>query len=387
MVNYAQGKDLADRLHDEFGFDFVAVSLVPERATGDTLAWQCVAGNTNTRYQRIFLPSNVGILGMVYAEGRPLIVDDANVDISQDDLYQYPIVSAEGIVSFVGFPLFEKGDDARFIAHEPGVAPQYICLCAFRVRRPLDTTFIKKVQERAAEFTGFVPSSQDSFRPPRGERVTAATQLTHGIIQAQEAERKRIARELHDGISQELLLAQIELRKIKYLPEDEKEHGVELASERLRDIMAHVSSLAADLRPASLDELGLEAAMREHCVKLERSFGIEVRAEIDEVPGLSADEQTALYRIFQEASMNACKYSQSGTLDVRLRQMADSVVLSIADHGIGFDTAHPTVRGGGLGLGGMRERAAVIGATLDISSSSEKGTEVRVALPIIGGAR
>lgn len=382
MGTYTEGNSLAERLRSDFGFDFVGVSLVSSQASGDdTLAWDCVAGNTNNRYQRIFLPTNVGVLGTVYAEGRPLVVDDAHRDIARDSYYQYPIVSAEGIVSFVGFPLFKKGDAHRFALGERGVIPQYICICAYRTFHPLQRDFIDDVQSEAEKLTGLEASEQGIFHPVHTEKNVKHGGPTHGIIQAQEAERKRIARELHDGISQELLLAQIELRKLRYLPSDQWEQGIEAASDRLRQIMKHVSSLAVDLRPTSLDELGLASAMREHCQRLEKSFGIKINDQIEDVSGLSSAEQIVFYRIFQEAALNACKYSRSESLDVTLKQQQGQTILRVADYGIGFDLSHPEIRGGGLGLGGMRERASVIGATLDVSSAPGSGASVSLTLP------
>ena len=111
-------------------------------------------------------------------------------------------------------------------------------------------------------------------------------------------------------------------------------------------------------------------------------------AELDaDVSGLGPDTQTALYRIFQEAAMNACKYSRSETIDVALRRENGNVVLQVRDNGDGFDTAHPAIRGGGLGLEGMNERAAAIGGTWSIYSQPGEGTTVRVELPEEGSTR
>lgn len=375
---FERGQALARQLKGEFGFDFVGISLVPKSTDEPMLSWQCVAGNTNTRYQRILLPAGVGAVGVTFEQRRPMLVENVDADIAQGELYQYPIVAAEGLWSFLTLPLLD----------EAGVI-ELVCLCAYRTPRAFPDALVERIRTFAQERTGLTPAPTPCFTPPKGEVPSSYTQVTHRIIQAQEAERKRIARELHDGISQELLLAQIELRKLKYLPDGEEQRlGIERASDKLRAIMNHVSALASDLRPAALDELGLAAAIQAHCVKLERGFGVTMTAELDaDVSGLGPDTQTALYRIFQEAAMNACKYSRSETIDVILGRENGNVVLQVQDNGDGFDTAHPAIRGGGLGLEGMNERAAAIGGTWSICSQPGKGTTVRVELPEEGGTR
>lgn len=375
---FGRGQELARQLKDEFGFDFVGVSIVPADTDEPMLSWQCVAGNTNTRYQRILLPAGVGAVGMTFERARPMLVENVDADIAQGELYKYPIVAAEGLWSFLTLPLFGESG-----------AVELVCLCAYRTPRAFPDALIERIRAFAQERTGLTPAPKPCFTPSKGEAPSSYTQMTHRIIQAQEAERKRIARELHDGISQELLLAQIELRKLKYLPEGEEQRlGIERASDKLRAIMNHVSALASDLRPAALDELGLAAAIQAHCAKLERGFGVAMTAELDaDVSGLGPDTQTALYRIFQEAAMNACKYSRSETIDVALRRENGNVVLQVRDNGDGFDTAHPAIRGGGLGLEGMNERAAAIGGTWSIHSQPGEGTTVRVELPEEGSTR
>lgn len=371
-VSRNEAQHLANELRCAFNLDFVAVSVAPFGGYR-TYAWHCVSGNTSTRYRRIFLPEGVGALGLVASSKRPLIVNDAHHDIVRESWYQFPIVAAEGLGSFLAFPLLSEESLA------------YIVLCAFREAHQVQPILFEQTQAFAARTTGY----ELSQAPPVTLRADSATpqyaETTHRIISAQEDERKRIARELHDGLAQELLLVQIELRRSKYLSIAEKEAVIDRASTQLRDVLAHISSIASNLRPASLDELGLAAAIRAECKIFERVYGIRITTRIAELSDLNPDCEIALYRIFQEASSNACKYSRSDRMIVVLQKTPRGISLEIRDFGRGFDPTNPTVQGGGLGLVGMRERAAAFGGSVVIDTSPDQGTRVSTLIPLKKG--
>jgi two-component system sensor histidine kinase NreB len=391
VLSYDEGVRLATLLREEFGLDFAAVSLLGELDNERTLTWNCVAGNTNDRYKRIFLPDGVGVLGMVYSACRPLLVCSAEDDIAREDLFRYPIIAAEGLESLVAFPLADlSGRDDPGSGGDAGTAQprdiRAICLCASRSPQAFCPEDLMRLRSRAAQATGLVAAGRGYMTPgSQGGRAADSSTVAHRVIRAQEDERKRIARELHDGLAQELLLVQIELRKSKYLGPQEKDAAIDEASERLRQCMRHISSITADLRPESLDELGLAAAISAHCVQVQRGFGVRVDRDVRDVGPLSSDVMTALYRIYQEAISNACKYSRSDSVSVSLRREGDEVELAVRDFGVGFDPGAPTVRGGGLGLLGMRERVDALGGTLTIESRLGAGTEVRVRIDAEGG--
>ncbi|WP_172623400.1 GAF domain-containing sensor histidine kinase [Arabiibacter massiliensis] len=368
------GRKLARAVLEAFGFDFVGLCFVPD---GDSpeLVWDCAAGNTSNRYRRIVLPAKVGVLGTVFATGRPILVRDVDEDIERTDLYQYPIVAAEGLRAFLAFPLLD------------GNRVTMIFICAVRDGRALDAEILRDAQRFAAGRAGLDFIEREPFMPRKAGREPVYTEVTHKILQAQEDERKRVARELHDGLSQEILLAQIELRKLKYLPAERKDEGIEQACEKLREIMTHVSEIATGLRPAALDELGLAAAIAAHCAVLQHSFGVEIAVDAAPLTGADEDCECALYRIFQEAITNACKYSRAEGIAVRLGQTGDDVELRVEDRGIGFDAASPKLRGGGLGLEGMRERAELVGGTVSIESAPDAGTTVTARIPLARALR
>ncbi len=363
------GTSLAREVQKRFAFDFVGISFVSPDENPD-LVWHCAAGNTNNRFQRIVLPAGVGVLGSVFSNQRPIVVHDVSHDIERHDLYQYPIVAAEGLTGFFAFPLLD------------GNRVSLIVMCASRSGQDIDETLLEEAQRFAAARTNLRFEQKPPITPRKSGREPVYTETTHKILQAQEDERKRVARELHDGLSHEILLAQIELRKLKYLPADQKDEGIELACTKLKEIMTHVSGIATGLRPAALDELGLATAISAHCASLQLSFGVEISVSVEPLEGVNEDCETALYRIFQEALLNACKYSRAERIDVTLEQTEHHVNLRVRDYGTGFNAASPEMHGGGLGLEGMRERAELIGGVLSIESHEGSGTTIEACMPL-----
>lgn len=375
MIDLDNGTAFAEELRGRFKLDFVAISIESFNRNTGGLSWQCASGNTNSRFRRIFLPSGVGVLGTVYETRDPLLVRSVEDGIAPQDRYQYPIIAAEGLESLAALPLF-RGRDGDLEA---------IIVCASRTSCAVTPELLESIGEYIAQRSGFsVPRT--GFREPEANRSPSLMpgSVTHRILRAQEEERLRIARELHDGLAQELLVVQIELRKYKYLPEGQRQRAVGRAAGLLGDCLAHLSSIAANLRPPALDELGLPAAMAAHCSDVQRSFGLKVIARIDEVGPVQPEVALALYRIFQEAVSNACKYSRSDSLTVDLQRTGETLSLAVRDFGLGFDTGHPEIAGGGLGLVGMRERAEAIGGSLTVESMPGRGTVVSVSVRLEG---
>ncbi|WP_370627148.1 sensor histidine kinase [Psychrobacillus sp. INOP01] len=204
------------------------------------------------------------------------------------------------------------------------------------------------------------------------------------IIKAQEDERKRISRELHDSVAQEILSSLVDLRVMKYLksPEDvsQKVQHIEASLTRLLD---EIRNLSVELRPSSLDDLGIEAALRSHFKWIEKNYGLIVHYT-SEIKGkrFLSEIETVVYRICQESILNALKYADVDEVMVELYEKDDNLMLRIVDEGIGFDTTKRVIKGTGLGLFGMKERAELVGGKLSIMSSKDKGTEVLLYIPL-----
>ena len=207
------------------------------------------------------------------------------------------------------------------------------------------------------------------------------------IINAQEQERKRIARELHDETSQvltSLLISLAVLEETTTTPEG-RERIAEtrtLAHQTLRAIR----NLSIDLRPSALDDLGLLPALRWYVKEYQQKSSIQVDFQaIGFKDRLSPEMETALYRVVQESLTNIAKHAQAHHVTIHLREAADAVYATITDDGRGFDIEElqkTTDRERGLGLVGMQERALLLNGTLTINSKLNGGTTVHVAIPL-----
>jgi signal transduction histidine kinase len=208
--------------------------------------------------------------------------------------------------------------------------------------------------------------------------------LSAAMITAQEGERTRIARELHDDINQRLALLAIQSRQLQ-LREDAASIVPELdeLSAAVAGISTDVHSLAHGLHPAKLDLLGLLPAVKRHCREVERRSGIAVEVTAEGLPdGLSRDTSLCLYRIAQESLANVVKHSGAKRASVDLRSVGETLVMTIADDGRGFDpgAASPDH---GLGIVGMRERLRMVDGTISIKSRTDAGTEVKATVPLV----
>jgi two-component system sensor histidine kinase UhpB len=197
-------------------------------------------------------------------------------------------------------------------------------------------------------------------------------------LRAQEEERARVARDLHDEVNQSLtgLLLRLEAVREAAPPELEPELAETrtLANQAMRELL----SLARQLRPTALDDLGLAAAIAGQVEQLERSGLTAELATEGDFSDLDDDVQLVVYRVAQESLTNAARHSEAQRIAVTLRRSGDAVELEVADDGRGF-AFEQSERG--LGIGGMRERALLIGAELTIESRPDHGTTVRLSVP------
>jgi signal transduction histidine kinase len=201
------------------------------------------------------------------------------------------------------------------------------------------------------------------------------------LMQAQEAERTRIAGELHDGVMQQITALSLVLGTAKRkMPADSEARDMVVEVQRkLIDVGTEVRQLSHDLYPPTLKQAGLAAVLRGYCDAFSHSRGIAVSCDVDEsVADLSPGTATALYRIAQEALGNAAKHAAPTRVDVRLLRIGGDAVLTVADDGRGCE---PGRTEGGLGLVNMRERARQLGGTFELDSRAGRGTTVRVAIP------
>lgn len=196
-------------------------------------------------------------------------------------------------------------------------------------------------------------------------------------LAAQEGERRRLARELHDEVGQALTAVVLQLDRVGHQADAGLRGEVELARETVRTSLEEVRAIARGLRPEALDELGLGSALASLTNDVARQTGLRVeRRMVRGLPALSPEEELVVYRVAQEGLTNVARHSKARrawlTLDVR----DGRVELEVRDDGRGLN---PAAASEGTGLVGMRERAVLIGATVEITSGSG-GTTVRLRL-------
>ncbi|MGZ9225080.1 MAG: histidine kinase [Anaerolineales bacterium] len=206
--------------------------------------------------------------------------------------------------------------------------------------------------------------------------------LAKSLVDVQEAERRRIASELHDHFGQLLTGLQFMLETVKTQADDTLKPGIDEIQESVRDVIEQVREMSLDLRPSMLDDMGLVPTLQWHFGRFTRQTGILVNFHCDEVLNrFRAEIETAAYRIIQEALTNVARYAQVKNVFVGLAIQHETLWVEVVDKGKGFDTSaileRPT-----SGLGGMRERAELAGGYLLVRSVLNQGTQVIAALPI-----
>ena len=215
----------------------------------------------------------------------------------------------------------------------------------------------------------------------RHDAEAAERGFTRRLLHTLEAERRRVARELHDEVGQASATVGVLLHALTDAPEARTRAHPELAatSATIRQITESVARIVRDYHPAELLGLGLEETLRTHARQFTQRHGLALRLSTSAVDDLLTDEQALhLYRIVQEALANVARHGNAQEVSVRLARHGARVTATVSDDGVGFDPA--SVRTGGLGLVTMRERAELIGATMTIRSRRGRGTEVRLTI-------
>jgi two-component system sensor histidine kinase UhpB len=227
------------------------------------------------------------------------------------------------------------------------------------------------------------------------EKTDQTERLAAQVIMAQEEERRRVARELHDEAGQALTAVIIGLeRGLAGMPEvyaaDLPIQPRQLIS-NLRDLAAQtldeVRKLALELRPSVLDDLGLVAALRQYVRSTEERSGLAAQLTVtgweeDSESRLPPQVETALFRIAQEALTNAIRHARAESVQVRLRRTPNAVTLEVRDDGVGLGAAPMSDNGEHLGMFGMRERARLLGGRFVATPVSPRGTLVQVNVPL-----
>jgi two-component system, NarL family, sensor histidine kinase UhpB len=206
-------------------------------------------------------------------------------------------------------------------------------------------------------------------------------EATGRVLAGQEAERLRIAQELHDQVGQELTAALLLLSRVESRAPEELRGAVGEAQDSVRTSLEDVRRIGIELRPEALDDLGLESALAVLCDRFAQRSGLEVAYHVaDPLPELSANAELVIYRVAQEALTNVARHSGSDRAELTLQPDDGRLVLIVRDRGKGLGNDGNA----GTGIRGMRERAALIGAAIEVRDAGP-GTEVCLRLPPEGG--
>jgi PAS domain S-box-containing protein len=242
-------------------------------------------------------------------------------------------------------------------------------------------------QRRGQEVVGAVVAFIDITHRKLAEAALAG--ISRKLIEAQEHERTRIARELHDDIGQRLALLAIELQQLPEgfpdLPDKVSDRVTELWKQT-SEIATDLQSISHELHSSKLQYLGVTAAIRGFCKEFGEQQKVEINFTSHDLPmPLSPDISLCLFRVLQEALHNSAKHSGVRHFEVRLWGTADEIHLTVSDSGIGFDREATKV-GRGLGLTSMEERLKLVNGTLSIDSQPKGGTTIHACVPLSSGS-
>lgn len=377
-----QYRDTIEDIGSRYGFDFAAIGLTAN--PGAPLKWVYGSGATSDRYKRIALAPGHGIGGIVIKSGKPMMFLDIDKQIDPREYSSYPIVFAEDLQSFCALPLLKEGRVvASLLCAHRSVNPEhetsYRTLIADLDDKLLDFDVI------SSDFLYFDNSFEERERASESaESAQAFSTPISDIVLAQEDERRRISRELHDSVIQELLSISFLARQMR-AKSDDKDTQLTLDSlhAKTENVMDAIHNLSVELRPSTLDHFGIIAALKSQSKIFEKRYGTTIHfVENLKRRRFADDFEVQIYRICQEAILNACKYSGCEEIDITIHGDDNCLYAYIVDKGRGFDAAHPQIRGRGCGLTGIQERASLINATITVESNPQ-GTRVSLTAPLL----
>jgi two-component system sensor histidine kinase UhpB len=285
-----------------------------------------------------------------------------------------PVLPAEALVVVVGLAALLAGNA---IVLRLGLAPLR------RLGRAMSTADLLRPGARAvvagpAEAAELITTYNTMLDRLESERAAGAARA----LSAQERERQRIARELHDEVGQTLTAVLLQLKRVADRAPGELREEVSQAQEATRAGLDEIRRIARRLRPGVLEELGLVSALRSLATEF-TTHGLTVRHHVPgDLPPLTEESELVVYRVAQEGLTNTARHAGADRAEVRLRPVADGVELLVRDNGKGLGAAQE-----GAGIRGMRERALLVGADLCLAPGPEDGTDVRLHIPVAAGGR
>jgi signal transduction histidine kinase len=302
------------------------------------------------------LPRQHGMLAVMLREGKPLRLDDIRAD---PRFWGWPAAHPE-LKDVLGVPITDGAETLGFI---------------FAANKTVPGGFTERDEQLVSLFAAHAAIALTNARLYERGRELSVMQ-----------ERARLARDLHDAVSQKLFSVRAKARAAAVLVERDPARAIEeigsvaeLAGQAHTELRAVIDGLT----PPELAAGGLTGSLRAYAVLVGRTYGADVAVQAAELPALGPLAETALYRVAQEAIGNALRHSGAPQVTVSLSRRQRTAVLEISDNGSGFD---PRVPEPGLGLASMRERARSVGGKLTVTSAPGVGTKVRLSIPMASPA-
>jgi two-component system, NarL family, sensor histidine kinase DevS len=364
---------VCERAREALRCRLVYIAL-PLSASAD-LEVVAAAGSRAESLVGVDVPTTASKVGTAMRARRPVVVDDLRAD---SDAHQ-PTVELLGIRSQAIVPLVHRGEPIGAItAGEDGQG---------RLLGDDDVTILETYATRAvlAVVIARVLDAERERLAAEGRlraaelRAAERRETLRRVVDAQEQERRRIARELHDETGQALTSVLLGLRLIEETSPEVRASVTELR-ETITNAIQELRAMAVELRPKALDDFGLEAAIDRLADTYARRTGIAIDVHVsgldERLPG---EIETAIYRIVQESLTNVAKHAGAATASVTVHRRSRAVTAVIEDDGRGFD---PTVITPGLGLGSMLERAELVSGSIKIESRPDGGTTIAVEVPL-----
>jgi signal transduction histidine kinase len=252
---------------------------------------------------------------------------------------------------------------------------------SFRVDDPLDDVAIIAFLITSLIISGLVSRV-------RMQAEEALSSVTHKVIEAEEQERQRIAKNLHENIGQRLTMLAIEIGQLKRdsLNADDVPSPIDSVLKQSLGILADVKTTAHELHSPRLEYLGIAAVMGSFCRDLGEQKKVEIDFRSDGLPNLVPQDITLCFlRVLQEALHNATKHSGVRQFDVHLRGTSDEIHLTVSDCGVGFNL-ETAMKAGGLGINHMQERLKLVKGSLSIDSQPKGGTTIHARVPLSLGS-
>jgi two-component system, NarL family, sensor histidine kinase UhpB len=242
------------------------------------------------------------------------------------------------------------------------------------LRRP--RYLLSRTPDQSPEIAGFVAAFNEMVERLAEERRRSA----RAALLGQEGERLRVARELHDEVGQSLTAVALEVERLGSLAAGPAQTRLKAVTAELQKTLEDVRRIGRELRPEALDDLGLVNALIALASRIDRQTDLRVtRALSAELPPLDSEQELVLYRVAQEALTNTVRHARAQTASVALNHENGEVVLVISDDGTGLADRS---LGAGHGIEGMRERAMLVGAGLEVAVRPSGGTFVRLSVPV-----